>query len=60
MTNDPAIQSVRETRHAISESFDHDPQRLVAYYRELQLKCADRIVLRTGAGTQKPKDENVV
>ena len=33
MSDDPVIAAVREVRHRISESVDHDPYRLVAYYR---------------------------
>lgn len=36
MGNDPVIAAVREVRHRISESVDHDPYRLVAYYRQRQ------------------------
>ena len=36
MRNDPVIAAVREVRHRISESVDHDPYRLVAYYRQRQ------------------------
>jgi len=41
---DPAIDEVREIRHRISERFGHDPERLVAYYMELQEKHRDRFV----------------
>jgi predicted nucleic acid-binding protein len=41
---DPAIDEIREIRHRISERFDHDPERLVAYYMELQEKYRDRFV----------------
>jgi hypothetical protein len=34
--NDPVVEEIREVRHRISERFDHDPARLVAYYMELQ------------------------
>lgn len=34
MKDDPAIQIVRDARHQISESVDHDPQKLVEYYRQ--------------------------
>ena len=36
MRNDPVIEAVREVRHRISASVGHDPQRLVAYYRQRQ------------------------
>ena len=38
MRDDPVIAAVREVRHRISESVDHDPYRLVAYYRRRQLR----------------------
>jgi hypothetical protein len=41
---DPAIDEIREIRHRISERFGHDPERLVAYYMELQEKYRDRFV----------------
>lgn len=41
---DPVIQEIREVRHRISERFDHDPSRLVAYYMDLQKKYQDRLV----------------
>lgn len=33
---DPAIQQVRDVRHQISASVNHDPQALIAYYLERQ------------------------
>ena len=42
--NDPVIDEVREVRHRISERFDHDPTRLVAYYMELQKQYQDRLI----------------
>jgi hypothetical protein len=36
LTNDPAIDEVRDARRRISERFDHDPARLVSYYIKLQ------------------------
>ena len=41
--DDPTIARIRETRHRISERFDHDPQKLVAYYIELQKEYQDRL-----------------
>jgi len=41
---DPVIDEIREVRHRISERFDHDPERLVAYYIELQQRYADRLI----------------
>ena len=42
MRDDPVIAAVREVRHRISESVDHDPYRLVAYYRQRQERCRSR------------------
>lgn len=44
---DPVIEEIREIRHQISERFDHDPSRLVAYYMELQKKYQDRLITPT-------------
>jgi hypothetical protein len=42
--NDAVIDEIRKVRHRISERFDHDPERLVAYYMELQQRDADRLI----------------
>ena len=34
MKDDPAIERVREARHRISAELDHDPKKLVDYYRK--------------------------
>ena len=34
--NDPVIDEIREVRHRISEKFGHDPEKLVAYYMQMQ------------------------
>ena len=47
--SDPAIEEVRAVRHRISARFDHDPERLVAYYMALQEKFQDRLI-----GASKP------
>lgn len=44
MQDDPAIARVREVRHQISKQFDHDPQKLVAYYMQLQERHKDRLL----------------
>ena len=41
---DPAIDEVREARHMISARFDHDPERLVRHYLELQERYRDRLL----------------
>jgi hypothetical protein len=42
--NDPTIERIRETRHRISEKHDHDPQKMVEYYMELQKKYERRLL----------------
>jgi hypothetical protein len=46
MKDDPTIKSVRDARHLISESVDHDPRKLVEHYRQLQKRHKDRLVSR--------------
>lgn len=41
---DPVIDEIREVRRRISARFDHDPERLVAYYMELQKQYEDRLL----------------
>ncbi len=41
---DDVIAQVRAARHRISERFEHDPYRLVAYYMERQKSLTDRLV----------------
>ncbi len=57
MKPDPTIDEIREVRHQISASVDHDPRKLVEHYRELQEKHRDRVVTRNPAGSQQ-KDVN--
>ena len=45
--SDPVIDEIREVRRRISEQCGHDPERLVAYYMELQQQFADRLIERT-------------
>jgi hypothetical protein len=54
MKDDPTIKAVRDARHRISESVDHDPRKLVEHYRQLQKRHQDRIVSRPG---RKPGKE---
>ena len=44
MKKDPAIDSIRKTRHAISKKCGHDTQALLERYRSLESKYADRMV----------------
>ncbi len=46
MKPDPPIDAIREVRHRISASVDHDPKRLVDYYRKIQQQHQGRIVSR--------------
>lgn len=41
---DPVIDEVREVRHQISARVDHDPERLVAYYIDLQKQYTGRLI----------------
>ena len=36
MKSDPTIERIRQVRHKISETYGHDPQRLIQYYMQLQ------------------------
>lgn len=38
------IAAIREVRHRISERFEHDPYRLVAYLMELQKEHPDKLI----------------
>ena len=51
------IDEIRQVRHGISERFDHDPKRLVAYYMELQQRYRDRLI--DGPETPEKKDSSV-
>ena len=42
--SDPVLDEIREVRHRISARFDHDPERLVAYYIELQRRYQGRLI----------------
>jgi hypothetical protein len=42
--SDPTLDRIRQVRHEISAEFDHDPQKLVEYYMQLQERHADRLV----------------
>jgi len=44
MQEDEAIAQIREVRHRISAECDHDPRKLIAYYRELQLRHRERLL----------------
>lgn len=40
---DPVIDEIREVRHRISASCDHDPAKLVAYLMQFQEQLRDRL-----------------
>jgi len=42
--NDPVIERIREARHKISEENTHDPEKVIAYYIELQKRYSERLV----------------
>jgi hypothetical protein len=42
--DDPVIDEIRALRHRISARFDHDPARLIEYYRKLQEQYRDRLI----------------
>lgn len=52
MKDDPTIAAIREARHKISASVNHDPRKLVAHYRELQERHRERLVSRQTAGAE--------
>ena len=43
-TPDPVIDEIREIRHRISASCDHDPAKLVAYLMQYQEQFRDRLI----------------
>ena len=49
MKDDPTIAAIREARHQISASVNHDPRKLVAHYLELQERHQERLVSRQTA-----------
>ena len=57
MKSDPIIQAVRDVRHQISESVDHDPQKLLEYYRKRQERYGDRLVCHQ-PDDPAPQEEN--
>ena len=52
MQEDQAIAEIREVRRQISEACDHDPRKLITYYKELQLRHKERLLR-----PQKGKDD---
>lgn len=58
MQEDEAIAEIREVRRQISEECDHDPQKLITYYKELQLRHKERL-LRRDEGKEEVSDDLV-
>lgn len=54
MKDDPTIAAVREARHRISQSVDHDPRKLIEHYKQLQERHRKRLVSES---TDKPRGE---
>jgi len=46
------LSEIRHVRHLTSEKINHDPNRIVAYYAELQRSLAARVIDLSG---EKPK-----
>jgi hypothetical protein len=58
MQEDQAIAEIREVRRRISEECDHDPQKLIAYYKKLQLRHKERL-LRSEEDKEEVADDLV-
>ena len=56
--NDPVIERIRDARHQISEENAHDPEKVVAYYIELQKRYSERLV--ESSQTEEDGVESVV
>jgi hypothetical protein len=44
MQEDQAIAEIRAVRSRISEECDHDPHKLITYYKELQVRHKERLL----------------
>jgi hypothetical protein len=51
---DPVIDEIREIRKQISARFDHDTQKLIEHYMELQKRHQERLL---GSPEQSPPDD---
>ena len=58
MQEDQAIAEIREVRRRISEECNHDPRKLIAYYKELQFRHKERVV-RLEEGKEAVADDLV-
>ena len=53
MKDDPTITAVRDARHLISKSVDHDPRKLGEHYRQLQKRHIERLLtFKKGKGNE--------
>lgn len=50
MQPDPTIERIRRIRHEISEECNHDPKKLIEYYRKYQQKFSGRLVRKPKIG----------
>ena len=58
MKPDPTLDAIREVRHQISLSINHDARKLVEYYRKLQERHPDKVI-SLGSVVSTSKDKNV-
>ena len=57
MKDDPTITAIRDARHDISASVDHDPKKLVEYYQKLQERHRGKLISRS-EGQSQIEDES--
>jgi hypothetical protein len=53
MKEDQTIERIRKTSHEISELCDHDPKKLIEYYKDYQKKSGNKL-------SGKPKKTTLV
>lgn len=58
-TKDPALEAIRRVRREISEEMEHDPRRLLDYYRRLEAEYADRLVHSTEGTPREPRPDQL-
>jgi len=51
---DPGLEEIRRVRHEISEELEHDPKRLVEYFRKLEREYEDRLVHTEEGAYEEP------
>ena len=51
---DPVIDDIREIRHRISASCDHDPAKLVAFLMQYQQQFRDRLIYEPEPSAAQP------